>query len=458
MSTEFDVIILGAGPGGEVVAGRLLDAGKRVALIERELVGGECAYWACMPSKTLLRAPEARRHAARVAGLSASPIDWGQLRDYRDEMIRHLDDSAQVDAYRERGATVIRGEGRITRYGVVDVDGTTLEAEHIVIATGSAAAVPEIAGLVDVPVWTSREATTMQELPARIAILGGGPVGIEFAQMFSGLGVAVTLVEDGDGLLAREEPWAGQCLVDVLTADGVNVMTGTRIEGASRLGSGARLATSAGGSIDCDVVVLATGRTPNATSIGLEAIGVVADEHGIPIDEHCRVAPGVWAIGDVTGVMPFTHVAKYQARVVADNVLGAARTARYEGIPRVVFSDPEVAAAGLTEAQARDAGYDCVFAQIELDDAIARPWTYAQNPKWDRLSLLADRRREVLVGACAMGPHAGEWIHVASTAIREGITLTALRDTVAQFPSYSEAYVAVLESLDLSALVPDAST
>ncbi len=449
MADRYDVVVIGMGPGGEVAAGRLLAAGRSVALVERELIGGECAYWACVPSKTLLRPPEARSSAARAAGTSRPELDWPALRDYRDTMIRHLDDTAQVEDYRSQGATVVKGVARLAGPGRVEVDGSLLEAEHVIVATGSASVRPPVEGLDEVEVWTNREATGLQAIPGRAVVLGGGAVGIELGQFLARMGSEVTVVQRGERLAGREDPPVGELALRLLAADGVDVRTGQEISRASRTADGCVVELGDGSRLEADVVVLGAGRTPRGRELGLETVGVEPTDRGaVPVDDRCRVSDGLWAVGDVTGTALFTHVAMYQGRVVADNILGTPRRATYVGIPRVIFCDPEIAAVGLTEEQAHDRGLDVVTTTVELPEVLARPWTYEQEPT-GRLGVLVDRQRRVLLGAWAVAPLAGEWIHQAALAVRVEVPLDTLLDQVAQFPTYSESYLKALEQLDL---------
>ena len=448
MPDHFDAIVLGMGPGGEVAASRLLDAGKTVAVIERELIGGECGYWACIPSKTLLRPPEARAEADRAAGVSRPDLNWPETRDYRDYMIRNLDDSGQVTGYERQGACVFKGAGRLAGPGVVEVDGRQLHSDHVIIATGSDAVIPPIDGLDQVGAWTNREATTLTEIPGRVVMIGGSAVGVELGQFLRRFGAEVTIVQSADRLLNREDPRVGELTKGYLEAEGIDVRLNAKVVSARKEGGSTVVTLDDGSEITTDVVVLGTGRAPRVADLGLETVGVQANQGGLSIDERCSVADGVWAIGDVTGVMPFTHVAMYQGRVVADNILGRPRTANYAGIPRVVFADPEVAAVGLYADQARDRRLDVVATELALPDAIARPWTYERDPR-GHLGLVADRQAGVLVGAWAVAAQASEWIHQAAQAIRAEIPIATLLDGVAQFPTYSEAYLKALEQLDL---------
>lgn len=449
MSEHVDVAILGMGPGGEVAASRLLKAGRKVAVIERELIGGECAYWACIPSKTVLRPPEARTEVQRAAGVAGAELDWSATSDYRDYMIRHLDDQGQVDGYAGQGALVIKAEARITGPGRIQAGDRELTAEHIIIATGSDAVIPPLEGLADITAWTNRETYTAKTLPKRAAIIGGSAVGVETATFLSRFGVAVTLIQRGTRLLEREEPRVGELALTHLTEAGVDIRLGATAQSGRRDRDASVLELDDGTRVTVDVVIFATGRTPRSKDLGFETVGVRLGEHGqVQVDEHCQAAENVWAIGDVTGIMPFTHVAKYQGRIAADAILGNPRPATYDGIPRVVFGDPEIAAAGLTKQQADQQGLSTVGTELDIADAIARPWTYEQDPR-GFLGLLADQNNKTLVGAWAVGPMAGEWIHHASLAIRTKIPIDTLRDQVAQFPTYNEAYQVALDHLDV---------
>ncbi len=455
MADSFDVVVLGMGPGGEVAASRLVAAGSQVAVVERELIGGECAYWGCIPSKTLLRPPDARSDAGRAAGLAEPDLDWPALRDYRDEMIRHLDDTKQIHGYEQQGVAVIKAAGRLAGRGAdgrlrVEAGERTLDTAHVIVATGSAAVRPPIDGLDDVAVWTNREATTLTEIPDRALVIGGSAVAVELGQFLARMGSRVTIAERGERLVNREEPRVGELAREALEADGIDVRVGRSARRVTREANGAHVEMDDGSTIDVDVIVLGTGRRPRTDDIGLDTVGIdvaASDRPGLPVDEQCRAGEGLWGVGDVTGTAMFTHVAKYQGRIAADAILGKPRRASYDGIPRVIFADPELAAVGLTSAQAADAGIDVAATELDLPESIARPWTYEQQPR-GTLGLLADRDRGVLVGAWAVAPLAGEWIHTAAMAIRAKVPLDTLRDQVAQFPTYTEAYLSALDQLD----------
>jgi pyruvate/2-oxoglutarate dehydrogenase complex dihydrolipoamide dehydrogenase (E3) component len=450
VAEKFDAIILGMGPGGENVAGRLLRAGKNVAVVERELVGGECAYWACIPSKTLLRPPELKGEATRAFGTGTPQIYPEDLFDYRDYIIRNLDDSGTVENYEGIGATVIRGEGRLAGQGCVEVNGETLEADHVVVATGSEQNMLPIEGIEEVTVWTNREATTTRDVPGRAVIVGGGANGIETSQWLSRLGCDVTTVQSPETLINREDPQVGELLKGYLVDEGIGVRVGRRAEKARKEGEDAVITLDDGEEIRTDVLIMTAGRTPRVEGIGLESIGVKENKRGLAVDDRCRVegTSGLWAVGDVTGVLLFTHVAQYQGRIVAANILGGDRRADYNGVPRVVFSDPEVAATGLTEEGARDRGMNVTSVNLDLSSAIARPVTYEKKPRGN-LGLVVERDEKVLVGAWAVAPQAGEWIHQACLAVKARISVDTMLDSVFQFPTFSQGYLEALEKMDL---------
>jgi len=450
---RYDAVIIGAGPGGRGCAKRLSQAGMRVAMLERELVGGECPFWACIPSKTLLRPAEVVSEAAHAAGLSRPSHRWEEIREYRDYMNSGLDDTKKYEAYSKLGIEIIRGEGRIAAPGLVEVAGPApeaeraLQSERIIIATGSAAALPKIDGLDEVSYWTNREATTFDEVPASTIVLGGGPVGVELGQMLSRYGSKVTIVEAAERLLAREDARVSQLLAAALGQEDIDIRTATqaeRVEGHSGL---TRLHLADGPAIEAERLLVASGRRARVDGLGLEGIGVEHDDGAVKIDARCRAAAGVWAVGDVTGVAPFTHVAAYQARIAAADILGRDVQADYSAIPRVVFSDPEVAAVGLTSAQAEDAEIETAEAVVDISE-LDRTETYGRNLE-GKLGLLADARRGIVVGAWAVGPLAGEWIHTAVVAIKAKVPVTVLRDTIIQFPTFSEGLVTAADRLEL---------
>ena len=446
MSERFDVVVLGAGPAGEVAVNTLLKAGKRLALVEQELIGGECTNWGCIPSKTLLRPPELKGQSGRAAGISTPQLDWPSLSAYRDYMVSSHDDSKRVVRYEERGVTVVKEPGTIVGPGRVEANGRVLEADAIIVATGANAVVPPIPGLAETGFWTNREVTALTEIPDSVVFIGGGVVSVELSQFLSRFGSHVTIVQGPPRLADREDPQIGELLGEILAEDGVELLLGKRAVGVRSENGHKIVELDTGEEARGQEIVVATGRRPRTQGIGLENVGVEPGRRGIEVDERCRAAEGVWAIGDVTGVAMFTHVGKYQGRIAAMDILGKAAKADYRAVPRVVFTDPELAAVGLSEAAAREAGLNVVTATIDLPTSIARPYTYEEQPK-GVFSVIVDRDRDVLVGAWAVAPLASEWIHTAVLAIRAEIPIPVLKDTIAQFPTFSEAFGFALRSL-----------
>jgi pyruvate/2-oxoglutarate dehydrogenase complex dihydrolipoamide dehydrogenase (E3) component len=355
VTESFDVVVMGAGPAGEAVVRRLEGSGLGVALVERELVGGECAYWACVPSKTLLRAAEVRAAARHVPGLSEPKLTWDEIARYRDSMISHLQDTEKVARMEQAGATLVRGTATIAGPGRVTVDDRELRFKHLVVATGTTSVILPLSGLEGEQAWTSREVYTMAAPPRDAVVLGGGPVGLETAQMLRRHGSGVTIVVEDDRLLSREDASVGEELARRLAEDGIHVRPGSRAVGVEQASSSIRVRLGDGDVLEAERLVLAVGRQPRVEGIGLESVGIKqAKSGGIDVDGRCRAAENVWAVGDVTSVMPFTHVAHYQGEIAADDILGRARDADYRAIPRVVFTDPEVAAVGLTREQAAE--------------------------------------------------------------------------------------------------------
>ncbi len=439
--SEHDLIVIGLGPGGEEVAQRAAEAGLDVLGIDRRLVGGECPYWGCVPSKVMVRAGNSLAEAARAIGLagdgSVTP-DWSKVAARVREVTGDWDDTIAVKRHLDRGETFVRGSARITGPREVEVDGERYTARRgLVIATGGAPAIPPIPGLSDVEYWTNREAIEADRDPASMVILGGGAIGLEFAQVYRRFGTDVTIVEHAPRLLTLEEPEQGEELGRLFDAEGITVHAGVAAtEVAADPGGDVRVTLGDGSTVSGERLLVATGRRVDLESLGVSAAGIDPSGRGVPVDEHLRAGDGIWAVGDVTGVAGFTHLAVYQGRIAASDILGRPHTpADYTAVPRVTFTDPEVASVGLSEHEARERGIDVRIGLARTVDS-TRGYIHGPGAEYGVTKVIVDADRGALVGASTMGPAAGEIVGIFVLAVRWQLPVTDLRDLIYPYPTF----------------------
>ncbi|MGC2190927.1 MAG: NAD(P)/FAD-dependent oxidoreductase [Candidatus Dormiibacterota bacterium] len=443
---RFDLVILGGGSGAEAICGAGL-TGLSIAVVEELRFGGECPFVACMPSKAMLYSAALEKAARGQAPTGPLPNAYLAAAERRDRIAEQRDDSQHLQALRDQGVEPIRGRGRILKPGLIEVAGEAIEFQDLVIATGSEPTLPPVAGLDKVDYWYSDRLLSSSELPQSALVLGGGPVGCELAQMLARYGCRTVLIEVARQLLPAEEPELGRAMAETLRADGVEVLLGGLVESVDSPSAGVvRVQRQGDALLEVEILVVAAGRRSRIEDLGLETYGLKPTDRRLPIDQHCRALsnPHLFGVGDVTGVAPFTHTANYQGKVVADRLRGGQAVADYRAIPRAVYTDPPVAAVGLTRRQARDQGLPIKSGSCAFRDTARAA---AEEVSSGELVLVADTSRKVLIGAAIAGPAADESIGWAALAIKAQLPLELLRDTVAPFPTYSEAYLEALDAL-----------
>ncbi|RRR97276.1 dihydrolipoyl dehydrogenase family protein [Glycomyces terrestris] len=450
MPEQVDVVVVGMGPGGESAAAELARAGLTVIGAERRLVGGECPYYGCIPTKMIVRASDALAEARRVPGLAGAAdvaADFGPVADrIRGEATADWNDQAAADRFTDAGGRLVRGEAVITGPGAVRVgDEEFTVAKAIILNTGTEPAVPPIPGLADTPYWTNRDAVAATEAPASLVVLGGGAIGLELAQAFSRFGTHVTVFEAAERLLPVEEPEAGDLVANVFRTEGIEIHTGTAVESVAH--DAGRFTVKAGTvTVEADRLLVATGRKPNLRDLGLDTVGVDATGRSLDADEHLRVADGVYAIGDIVGKGAFTHMSMYQARIVTDHVLGKDNAgAEYHAVPRVTFTDPEVGAVGLTEKQATEQGIAVATSVSEIPNS-SRGWIHKSGNE-GLVKLVADTERGILVGATSAGPAGGEVLSMLTLAVHERTPIANLRRMIYAYPTFHRAVEDALSRL-----------
>lgn len=451
--STFDVVVVGAGPAGEVCAGRLADQDLAVALVEDRLVGGECSFWGCMPSKALIRPGQLLAEARRVPGAAEAvgTVDVRAALRRRDEAIHHLSDAEQLPWIERRDIRLVRGHGRLVGERTVRVGDATLEARRaVVLAPGTAPVMPPIPGLTEARPWTNREATTTARVPSRLIVLGGGTIGVELAYAFATLGAEVTLIESAPRVLAREEPFASDDVSAGLTAVGVTLHVGTQAVAVTRRGDEVGVELDDGSWVHGQEILVAVGRRPLTADLGLECVGLTPGET-IEVDATFRVPghPWLYALGDVNGHALLTHMGKYQARLAADHILGRRVEPLAEALPapRVTFTDPQVAAVGHTLAGAREAGIDARAVDVATADNPGASFIGKGAPGTARI--VVDESRRVIVGATFTGTEIAESLHAATVAVVAETPLDLLWHAVPTFPTRAEIWLKLLEAYGL---------
>jgi len=450
-ATEVDVVVIGLGPGGEYAAGKLAEAGLKVVGIDRRLVGGECPYYGCVPSKMMIRAADALAEAGRVrelgGGAEVTP-DWTPVATrIRDEATDDWDDKFAVERLEKSGARFVRGHGRLVGPGQVEVDGTTTYAASrgVLLNTGTEPSVPPVNGLADTPYWTNRDAVRAESLPASLVVIGGGAVGLELAQAFARFGVAVTVVEVADRILAPEEPETSAVVADALARDGLQVLTSAEI-GSVSYADGTFTVDLGDQVLTAEKLLVAAGRRNNLADIGLETVGLDPSARVIDTDERMRAGERLWAVGDITGHGAFTHMSMYQASVTVRDLLGEdGPWADYRAVSRVTFTDPEVGSVGMTEGQAREAGIRVVTGQARIPES-SRGWIHKAGNE-GLIKVVADADRGVLVGATAVAPSGGEVIGLLAAAVHAEIPVATLRTMHFAYPTFHRAIESALQDL-----------
>ncbi|WP_405058802.1 NAD(P)/FAD-dependent oxidoreductase [Kribbella sp. NBC_01505] len=452
MAEQVDVVVIGLGVGGEEAAGRLAEAGLNVVGIEPRLVGGECPYYGCIPSKMMIRAANLIAETRRVDGMAGTATvqpDWAPVaKRIRDEATDNWNDQVAVDRLVKKGVTFVREHATITGPRSVKAGDREFEASKgIIVATGTVPLVPPIDGLAGTPFWTNQDAVRVETLPASLIVLGGGAIGVELTQVFARFGVAVTVVEGAERILSMEEPESGDLAREALERDGVTVNTGVHASKVAHDGNSFTVTLDDGRSVSAEKLLVATGRRVDIKGLGLDQVGLDADARRIEVDEHVRAADGVWAVGDVTGVGAFTHTAMYQANIAVHDILGTqdAPLARYHAMPRVTFTDPEIGAVGLTEKQAREHGLNIATGVTQIPSS-SRGWIHkAGNEGF--IKLVVDTDRGVLVGATSAGPTGGEVLSALAIAVHAAVPVHSLQQVIYAYPTFHRAIGDALKDL-----------